>query len=79
LVSTVVWILTDVPETVLAVSVDEVQFDGTKALPTDDWGQIRTGQTGNLDAGTCHWPSGTVTDSKPRCAGLAIFQPSGIM
>jgi hypothetical protein len=31
----------DVWETVPAVSMDEIQFDGTKALLTDNWGQAR--------------------------------------
>jgi hypothetical protein len=67
----------DVPETVPAVSMDEIQFDGTKALLTDNWGQVRTGQTGNLDAGTCHRPVGTATDGKPRVSCLLFFGHRG--
>lgn len=65
----------DVSDTDLAVSVDETQLDGTKALLTDNWGQIRTGQTGDLDAGTCHRRGGTARDGElraPACYFLAI-------
>jgi hypothetical protein len=52
----------DVPDIDLAVWVNEIQLDGTKVFLTEDWGQVRTCQTGNLDAGTCHWSGGTVRD-----------------